>query len=145
MELGVNGHDNKGKPLILDSTARSESPDMPAFLSKPEGAPVYHGFPLVEETRTEGWCYGTITEFEDPEGCEYEDGFVEAPDGSRTGLVWEVGQEKPSVIQEPDEGRWGVYAVWFPYPVRNVNDLVSNFREILPDLRDIHDRLHRSD
>jgi len=54
MELDVNDQNNKGKLLRLDSMARSESPDMPAFLSKPEGAPVYHGFPLVEETRTEG-------------------------------------------------------------------------------------------
>jgi hypothetical protein len=140
----MNDADNKGKPLRLDSSAPAKSPNLPAFLSKPEGAPVYYGFPLVEESWTDGWRYGTITEFEDPEGCEYGDGFVEAPDGSRAGLVWEVGQGKTSVIQEPEEGRWGVYAIWFDSPVRNVSDLVSNFRKILPDLQNIHDELRKS-
>ena len=53
------------------------------------------GFPLVEETRTDGWCYAAITEFNEPEchpnGCESGNGFVETPDGARIGLVWSTG------------------------------------------------------
>ena len=79
------------KPLLLDEQKVSSSSELPAFLSRPEGAPVYHGFVLVEETRTDGWCFGAITAFEEPEGCKAGDGFVVAPDGSRAGLVWEVG------------------------------------------------------
>ena len=36
------------------------------------------------------------------------------------------------------KGRWGVYQVWFPRPVYTVDDLVSNFRSVLPQLQKIH-------
>lgn len=55
----------------------------------------YDGFPLVEETRADGWCYGAITEFNEPEchpnGCESGDGYVVTPYGLRIGLVWVTG------------------------------------------------------
>jgi hypothetical protein len=55
----------QGKPLRLDPDAESASPELPAFLARPEGAPVYHGFPLLEETRTpDGWCFGTISDYD---------------------------------------------------------------------------------
>ncbi|MFL6230213.1 MAG: 3-deoxy-8-phosphooctulonate synthase [Pyrinomonadaceae bacterium] len=123
------------KPLKLDETAESVTPDLPAFLSRPEGSPVYHGFGLIEETGTDGWCFGAITEFEDPNGCESGDSFVIAPDGSRAGIVWEVGTGEIEEVLPPDEGRWGVYAVWFPRIVKTVDDLVSNFRHVLPELQ----------
>lgn len=56
----------EGKTILQDPNAESCDPEKPAFLARPEGAPVYHGFPLVEETRTEGWCFGAITAFEGP-------------------------------------------------------------------------------
>ena len=130
-----------GKTLRTDHQARSEDPLLPAFLARPTDAPVYHGFPLVEESRTDGWCYGAITEFEDPDGCEAGDGFVVAPDGSRAGLVWSVGTFATEALSEPDQRRWGVYAVAFPQAVRNVADLVTCFRAILPELQGIHSRL----
>jgi hypothetical protein len=107
-------------------------------LSRPEGAPVYHGFPLVEETRTNGWCFGAITAFEDPNGCDYGDGFVVAPDGSRAGLMWAVGDFPIREAVAPDERRWGVYEVPFPKLVRTVDDLVECFRSVLPELQRIH-------
>jgi hypothetical protein len=39
---------------------------LPAFLARPADAPAYHGFLLVPETLTEGWCFGSISRFEDP-------------------------------------------------------------------------------
>jgi hypothetical protein len=113
----------------------------PAFLSRPEGSPVYYGFPLIEETRTDGWCYGAITEFEDPEGCDFGDGYVQAPNGERAGLVWQVGTGLTREVVAPEEDRWGVYEVWFPRAVRDVKDITSNFRYVLPELKVIYGRI----
>jgi len=138
----------RGKPLRLDAGAKSASPKRPAFLARPAGAPVYHGFPLIEETRTEGWCFGAITDFLSPDselGCTYGDGYVEAPDGTRAGLVWEVGQGEIQQILPPEPGRWGVYAVWFSQPVRSVDDLLSNFRGILPALMETYSLAKREE
>jgi hypothetical protein len=130
-----------GLPLRLDPAAGSADPTRPGFLSRPVGAPVYHGFPLLEETRTDGWCYGAITAFDDPEGCEAGDGFVVAPDGSRAGLVWSVGEFETQQVCEPTANRWGVYEIAFPHPVRNVVDLVDCFRTVLPGLKTLHSRV----
>jgi hypothetical protein len=130
-----------GKGLVTDPAARSSEVGLPAFLARPSGTPVYYGFPLVEETRTNGWCYGAITQFEEARGCEAGDGFVVAPDGSRAGLVWSVGTFPTEAICEPDGGRWGVYSIAFPQPVRNVDDIVACFRAVLPELKAIHARV----
>ena len=103
-------------------------------ISPPRGA-VYHGFVIVPQTYTDGWCLGTMTEFEDPDGCDGGDAFVVAPDGSRAGLVWEVGTEPLQEILPPDAQGWGVYAVSFPHVIRTVDDLVAAFRAVLPQLK----------
>ncbi|MBI5801660.1 MAG: 3-deoxy-8-phosphooctulonate synthase [Verrucomicrobia bacterium] len=123
------------KSLKLDENAKSADESLPAFLARPDDAPVYHGFPLVPETTTDGWCLGAITEYADPSGCESGDAFVVAPDGSRAGLVWDVGEGELMVICPPDNGRWGVFQVWFPKPTRDTADLVDCFRAILPALK----------
>ena len=128
----------KSRSLRLDTTTQSTDPNKPIFLAKPPGAPAYYGFPLIEATRMDGFCFGAITDFEDPEGCRQGDGFVEAPDGSRAGLVWEVGEGEISQISPPDENRWGVWAVWFPKPVRNIEDQIFNFYHVLPALKEIY-------
>jgi hypothetical protein len=128
----------EGKDILQDPTAESADPELPAFLARPHGAPVYHGFPLIPETLTDGWLLGAITAFEDPNGCEYGDAFVQAPDGSRAGLVWEVGSGKLEQILPPDSTRWGVWAVWFRKPVHSVNDIIANFRDVLPELKKKH-------
>src|SRR5262245_41397675 len=132
---------DSGKPLRLDPNAESATPGRPAFLSRPAGEPVYYGFPLIEETTTDGWIYGAITDFEAPEGARAGDGFVQAPDGRRAGLVWEVGAGEFAEISPPEEDRWGVYVVWFPRPVHSVSDLTECFRHVLPDLKVAHARL----
>lgn len=129
------------RALITDETAASADPALPAFLARPNGAPVYHGFVIVPETYTDGWCLGAITEFEDPNGCEGGDAFVVAPDGSRAGLVWEVGAGDIQEILEPSPERWGVYAVWFPRPTRTIEDLVVGFRAVLPQLKSTYERI----
>jgi hypothetical protein len=128
-------------PLTTDQSAESSSPDLPAFLSRPEGAPVYHGFPLIPETETDGWTYGAITDPIDDLGCEGGDGYVVAPDGSRAGLVWEVGNIDFSEVCEPTPARWGVYSVGFLRPIRSIDDLIANFRHILPALKAKHEEI----
>jgi len=115
---------NDRKKITEDKDAESASKELPAFLSKPDGAPVYHGFPLVEETRTDGWCYGAITEFLEEGGCDTGDGYVQAPDGSRAGLVWAVEDYETMILLEPDEKRWGVYEISFPKVIYTIDDLV---------------------
>lgn len=126
---------DEGKSILQDSEAQSADPKLPAFLARPEGAPAYYGFPLVPETETEGWIYGAITAFEHPSGCDSGDGYVQAPDGSRAGLVWGPDEGHMEEYLAPDENRWGVYGVRFPRPVKTVDDLVFNFRAILSDLQ----------
>jgi hypothetical protein len=109
------------------------------------GALVYHGFPLIEETRTDGWCYGAITEFIDSAGCTNGDGFVVAPDGSRAGIVWSVGSFASKRVCKPEPSRWGVYSVAFPHPIRTVDDLVDGFRAVLPELKAAYAEVGRRD
>jgi len=131
----------KSRPLKLDDTAVSASAELPAFLARPEGAPVYHGFPIVTETMTDGWYFGAITEYAHPDGCDSGDAFVVAPDGSRAGLVWDVGEGELTEICAPEAGRWGVYRIWFPRVVRTTDDLVVCFRAVLPQLQRIYERI----
>jgi hypothetical protein len=83
-----------GRPLAIDATAQSASPTEPAFISPPEGAPVYHGFVVLDDVTAEGFILGKITDFE-VEPCMEGDAFVIAPDGSRAGL----GSLRSSVLQ----------------------------------------------
>lgn len=129
------------KKLILDKNAVSNETGKPAFLKRPDGTPVYYGFPIVAETETDGWFYGAITEFEDPKGCEDGDGFVIAPDGARAGLVWNVGEGKISEIMPPEKDRWGVYQIWFPKTIKVKDDLIFNFRSVLPQLKEVYGRI----
>ena len=105
-------------------------------------SPVYHGFVIVPETCTDGWCLGTITDFADPKGCTGGDAFVIAPDGRRADLLWDVGNEPLQEILAPDAEKWGVYAISFPHATRTVEDLVAAFRAILPQLKARHAQLH---
>jgi len=121
-----------GKAILQDENAISSDASLPAFVGRPAGAPVYHGFPLIPETECDGWIFGAITDFNDPAGCEFGDAFVQAPDGSRAGIVWEVGQGEFSEVCKPEPGRWGVWAVWFDSPVRNVEDFARAMQSVLP-------------
>ncbi|MBG9736735.1 3-deoxy-8-phosphooctulonate synthase [Paenibacillus alvei] len=102
----------------------------------------YDGFPLIIETETDGFIYGEITDhlhYDDDVGCLTGDGFVQAPDGSRAGVIWQVEDiVSVSVCREPEEDRWGVYNVWFDRPIKTTADIVHNFRKVLPLLKEAY-------
>lgn len=87
------------------------------------------------QSETDGWLYGAITDFEVDEPQHEGDGFVIAPDGSRAGIAWATDTAEFYEICSPSEGRWGVYGVRFPRPVAGLDDLVFNFRAVLPHLQ----------
>ena len=125
----------KGRPLAIDATARSDSPTEPAFISPPEGAPVYHGFVVLDDVVADGFTLGKITDWE-AEPCETGDAFVIAPDGSRAGLVWEAYD--PPYFQEVspiETDRWGVWGVGFCLPMNNRENARRNLESILPELK----------
>lgn len=126
---------SKGRPLAIDRKARSASPAEPAFVAPPKGAPVYHGFVVLEDVTVDGFSLGTITDFES-EPCDKGDAFVVAPDGSRGGLVWEVSTKHYIERVCPfQEDRWGVWAVSFPYPMKDRKSARDNLAAVLPDLK----------
>jgi hypothetical protein len=57
------------RPLAVDPKAKSESPTGPAFVARPVGAPVYHGFVVLNDVAAEGFTLGKITDFE-AEPCD---------------------------------------------------------------------------
>lgn len=129
----------KSKSLRLDEESVSAQPNLPAFLAPPEGAPAYYGFPLVEESRSDGWCFGAISDFMEPDapdGCHFGDGFIEAPDGSRAGIVWETNIAGIEEILPASGNRWGVWSVGFCRPIQNMEDLLFNFDQALPLLQE---------
>ena len=125
----------KGLPLAIDHKATSASASEPAFVASPEGAPVYHGFVVLEDVNVNGFTLGTITDFE-AEPSDTGDAFVIAPDGSRGGLVWEVSPKL--YIEEVcafEPNRWGVWAISFPYPMKDRDNARKNLAAVLPDLK----------
>jgi hypothetical protein len=124
------------RPLRLDPDATSASPDEPAFVARPEGAPIYYGFPIVESSELDGFRFGMITDFEaEPGTCG--DAFVVAPDDSRAGLVWESELDEPyfNEVLPPDADRWGVWAVGSRSALRSEGDAREFLRSCLPELR----------
>jgi hypothetical protein len=125
----------KGKPVAIDRNAISASPTEPAFVAPPKGAPVYHGFVVLDDVTVEGFTFGAITDFE-AEPCDAGDAFVIAPDGSRAGLVWEVSPtEYIEEVRAFERDRWGVWAVSFPYPMVNRANARKNLVAVLPELK----------
>jgi hypothetical protein len=126
----------KLRPLALDPEAASASAGQPAFLSPPPGAPVYHGFPVVEGINVDGFQLGMITDFLSAPDT-YGDGYVIAPDGSRAGLVWEAEVDHPYVIETlaPDARRWGVWSVGLPLPLTTREEAQAYLAALIPLLR----------
>jgi hypothetical protein len=50
----------KGLSLRLDSSSESSNPALPAFIARPAGAPLYHGFAILDAT-VDGWKIGAIS------------------------------------------------------------------------------------
>ena len=124
-----------GRPLALDPTAKSASPDLPGFLARPSDAPVYHGFQVLSDVAVDGFIFGMITDFETEESNE-GDAFVVAPDNSRAGLVWEISDKQTFAEVCPITAeRWGVWAVSFPYGMATRENVRMNLQMILPKLK----------
>jgi hypothetical protein len=51
-------------------------------LARPPEAPVYHGFPILDDVEVDGFKFGMITDFE-AEPASDGDAFAVAPDGKR--------------------------------------------------------------
>lgn len=130
------GKERKGRPLAVDHNATSTSRKEPAFIARPAGAPVYHGFQVLEDVIVEGFAFGKITDFE-AEPSQEGDAFVVAPDNSRAGLVWEIADNvSVSQISPLEPGRWGVWAVSFPHPMNSRENIRRNLELILPALKE---------
>jgi hypothetical protein len=137
MDVSSDG-DREQVPPRLDCEEEPAEPS-PGSLDQSDGAPIYQGFPLLEESRTpDGWCFGTISEVDVPEGLDWGDAFVVAPDDTRAGIVWEVGPAELRVLDQPDEERWGLYHIGFAREVRRRSDLVEQLEPWLPELQRLH-------
>jgi hypothetical protein len=124
-----------GRPLAVAPDAQSASPTEPAFIARPEGAPVYYGFVVLNDVIVDGFTLGKITDFE-AVPCDEGDAFVIAPDGSRAGLVWEICDTAYFREVMPIEaGRWGVWGVGFPVPMNSRESARKNLASILPELK----------
>jgi hypothetical protein len=44
-----------GRRLAIDEQAQSADPGLPAFLARPQGAPVYYGFPVLDGAEADGF------------------------------------------------------------------------------------------
>ncbi|MCM3242649.1 3-deoxy-8-phosphooctulonate synthase [Cytobacillus firmus] len=111
------------------------------------GSRVYHSHDPFWETETDEFIYGEITDhfdFDEEEGGTFGDGFVQAPNGSRAGLIWAVS-EKPylKTYIEPEDDRWGVYHVGFVKPIKTTDDLIFNFKTVLPMIKEAYNEAGR--
>ena len=94
---------------------------------------MYYGFTVLEGVEADGFRLGTISAL-GPD--DYGDAFVIAPDGSRAGLVWEIGEShEVSEVSGFEPGRWGVWAVEFARPMSSKHHAQRNLEDILPALR----------
>lgn len=131
----------QGHPLAVDAEAATAQFGLPGFLARPEGAPVYHGFPVLDGVAVEGFRLGTIIDFEAEDDPTGGDAFVIAPDDSRAGLVWE--RASAAFVEEilpPGPDRWGVWHVGFPYRMQTRADAQRNLEAVLPLLKEHWDR-----
>src|SRR3954466_9986242 len=111
------GDEPPGLPLRIDRVVSSGEDGTAPFLARPTGAPVYDGFPILDDVEVDGFRLGMITDWE-AESSDYGDAFIVAPDDSRCGLDWEVlAEHRCDEVLGPDEGRWGVWYVAFPFPM----------------------------
>jgi hypothetical protein len=98
----------------------------------------YASWPFVEGIEIDGWRFGSAMSYSDQ---SWGDAFVEAPDGSRAGIVGVIRDGPIKQLIPPDQGRWGVYEIPFKRAMRNSEDLMSNFKSVLGSLQVVHKRV----
>lgn len=128
----------EGRPLAIDAEAESANKDLPGFLARPAGAPVYHGFPVLNDVEIDGFRLGMITDWESDPSTRDGDAFVVAPDNSRCGLNWYLS-DTPIFreVMPVERHRWGVWDVGFPYELNSRENARRNLAVILPRLKEI--------
>lgn len=132
------------KPLLEGQVAREDPdavsaiPGLPAFIARPQGAPAYHGFPLLPDSEKDGFVFGVITKLRTDAPASWGDAYVVAPDGTRAGIVWVVSGPVIEIVLPPEPGRWGVYQFLFEHPVLSDADLIKNLHAILPRLKELY-------
>ena len=132
----VTDERDEGLPLALDPNAESSDPTLPAFLARPEGAPAYHGFPVLSDVVVDGFTLGLISDsLSGP--SEWGDAFVIAPDGRRAGLVWETeGKRYFNTLIAAEPGRWGVFGVGTVHAPTSPDEALLFLEELAPRLRE---------
>ncbi len=126
--------DTVGHPVALDTAAESADSRLPAFLAPPPGAPVYHGFPVLDGVEAEGWRLGLITSSLDTLD-HTGDAYVIAPDGQRAGLVWRVEQPSWSIqLSGPEPDRLAVFEVATAHGPTSIDDARRFIVEVLPPI-----------
>lgn len=131
-----NSTEVKARPLALDPAAVSASPEAPAFIAKPEGAPPYYGFQVLEDSEVDGFQFGKITDFDREPAMEGE-GFVVAPDDSRAGLIWHISEDiSIKQFSPPERDCWGVWEVSFPHAMTSHENVRLNLASIAPALKE---------
>ena len=63
-------------------------------------------------------------------------GFSVPTNGSVGTLIWETGEPAYFKVSiEPNEARWGTYAVQLPLPLKSDDDAAAYLEALLPELR----------
>lgn len=130
----------EGLRALIDESAASIDPCLPAFIARPKDAPAYYGFPLLDGSECDGFVFGVITSPAGDQPVSWGDAYVVAPNGSRAGLIWRAGYGEPKVVCAPDEGRWGVYCFSFSNPIQSKADLVACLHEVLPQIKEYYEK-----
>ena len=124
-----------GRPLPVDATARSASPE-----SNQVSSPARTVHPCISVLSSLTMLPPMVSHWQDHrlggEPCEAGDAFVIAPDGSQAGLVWEAS-DKPyfQEIMPVETGRWSVWGVGFRLPMNSRENARRNLESVLPELK----------
>jgi hypothetical protein len=95
----------------------------------------YDKWPVIEEATSCGWRFGALMKFA---GEKWGDAFVEAPNGTRAGIIWVMREGPVKMLVAPDSERWGVYDVPFSREMQSIGDVVLNFHAVLPALQELY-------
>ncbi|MFG0247399.1 MAG: hypothetical protein ACF8OB_00820 [Phycisphaeraceae bacterium JB051] len=96
---------------------------------------IYPRFPFIEESLTDGWVFGSMTEFAYGKDCCSGDGFVFAPDGTCIDVDWEKGTEKMSFELYPvDHQCWAIFNFQYPDAIQTTEDWVKMCHSFLPKI-----------
>jgi hypothetical protein len=93
---------------------------------------------VLPESERDGWRLALRGEPRGPWPKLCGDVCAFAPDESQVDIAWE--SDGPAIVQVMGSRAesWGVFQIRFPIPVMCKQDLVRNFHEVLPLLKECH-------